>query len=141
MKIAVLGTQFNVMGYNGITKTTLTQGAVKIQLPGNRDWQLAPGQQAIVQANSDVQVIRADVEKALAWKNGLFYFRDDAMADMIGQIARWYDVEVTVKGAMPTRLFSGTVRRQASLAQVLDMLHYVSGATCSVEGRTVTVQF
>lgn len=141
MKIAVLGTQFNVMGYNGITKTTLTEGAVKIQLPGKPDRQLAPGQQAVVQANNDIQIMRADVDKALAWKNGLFYFKDDAMADIIGQIARWYDVEVTVKGAMPTRLFSGNIRRQASLEQVLDMLHFVSGATCSAQGRTVTIQF
>ncbi len=141
VKIVVLGTRFNVMAYNGVTRTTLTEGAVKIQLPGNRAWQLRPGQQALVQANSDVKVMPADVDKALAWKNGLFYFKDDAMTDIIAQIARWYDVEVVVKGAMPARLFSGNIRRQASLAQVLDMLHYVSGAQCTAEGNTVTIQF
>lgn len=141
VKIVVLGTRFNVMAYNGITRTTLTEGAVKIQLPGNRAWQLKPGQQALVQDNNDVKVMPADIDKALAWKNGLFYFKDDAMADIIAQIARWYDVEVVVKGPLPARLFSGNVRRQASLTQVLDMLHYVSGAQCSVEGNTVTIQF
>lgn len=141
MKVVVLGTRFNVMGYNGITRTTLTEGAVKIQLAGDRSWQLKPGQQALVAAGNDVKIMPADIDKALAWKNGLFYFKDDAMADIIAQLARWYDVEVSVKGPMPTRLFSGNVRRQASLAQVLDMLGYVSGAKSSVEGRTVTIQF
>ncbi|AWO00662.1 hypothetical protein DLD77_02580 [Chitinophaga alhagiae] len=142
MKVAVLGTRFNVMGYNGITRTTLAEGAVKIQLPGDRSWNLKPGQQAVVAVdNNDVTVTPADIGKALAWKNGLFYFKDDAMADIIAQLARWYDVEVSVKGPMPARLFSGNIRRQASLAQVLDMLGYVSGAKSTVEGRTVTIQF
>lgn len=142
VKIAVLGTRFNVSSYNGTTRTTLAEGAVKIQLPGNRNWQLAPGQQALVEDISQpVKIMPADVDKALAWKNGLFYFKDDALTEIIGQIARWYDVDVSVKGPLPVRLYSGNIRRQASLDEVLEMLEVVSGAKTGVAGNKVTIQF
>lgn len=140
-EIQVLGTHFNIMGYQGITKATLTQGAIKIAAPGKRSRQLAPGQQALLKGNNEMVIGTADIEKALAWKNGLFCFRDDEMEEVMEQVARWYDVDIRVKGKPATKLISGNIRRQARLSQVLEMLNFVSGATFKMEGKTVTVSF
>lgn len=141
MEVAVLGTHFNVMAYKGVTKTTLSQGAVKIRLADKRSWQLAPGQQAVVAGNKEVHIGVTDIEKALAWKNGVFYFKDDEIADIMEQVARWYDVEIRVKGTLPAKRINGNIRRQAKLSQVLDMLNFVSGAKFNVEGRIIEVSF
>jgi ferric-dicitrate binding protein FerR (iron transport regulator) len=141
MEVAVLGTHFNVMAYKGITRTTLTEGAVKIRLQDNRNWQLIPGQQATVSENNEVRIAVTDVDKALAWKNGIFYFKDDELTDIMEQVARWYDVDIKIKGTVPAKRISGNIRRQANLSQVLDMLNFVSNAKFKIEGRTVNVSF
>lgn len=141
MEVAVLGTHFNVMAYEGVTKTTLTEGAVKIRLSDNRNWQLVPGQQATVAENREVKIVATDIEKALAWKNGIFYFKDDDLKDIMEQVARWYDIDIKIKGTVPAKKISGNIRRQAELSQVLDMLNFVSNAKFNIEGRTVHVSF
>lgn len=141
MEVAVLGTHFNVKGYEHITKTTLTEGAVKIRLADKRDWLLVPGQQATVNENKEVKIAVTDIDKALAWKNGIFYFKDDELTDIMEQVARWYDVDIKFKGNIPARRISGNIRRQANLSQVLDMLNFVSNAKFNIEGRTVYVSF
>lgn len=140
MEVAVLGTHFNITAYNGVTKTTLTEGAVKIRLADKRSWQLAPGQQAVVKQDA-VQVAYADVEKAIAWKEGVFYFKDDDFEDIMEQIARWYDLDIQIKGKIPGKRISGNINREARLSQVLEMLNFVSGATFSIDGKKVTAVF
>lgn len=140
MEVAVLGTHFNIIAYNGVTKTTLTEGAVKIRLADKRTWQLAPGQQAVVKKDA-VQVAYTDVEKAIAWKEGVFYFKEDDFEDIMEQIARWYDLDIQIKGKIPGKRISGNINREARLSQVLEMLNFVSGATFSIDGKKVTAVF
>ncbi|QJB32474.1 FecR domain-containing protein [Chitinophaga oryzae] len=136
--VLVLGTQFNIGAYGPAVKTTLVSGTVKVQLPGQRSWQLSPGQQASVQ-QAQVSITNADTEKAIAWKEGIFYFKDDDFRDIMEQVARWYDLELEFKGPLPAKKISGNISRQARLSQVLEMLNYVSGAHFDVRGRTVSV--
>ncbi|MBC9914904.1 FecR domain-containing protein [Chitinophaga varians] len=136
--VLVLGTQFNIGAYDHTVKTTLVSGAVKVQLPGKRSWQLTPGQQANV-AHEQVSITYADTEKAIAWKEGIFYFKDDDFRDIMEQVARWYDLELEFKGPLPARKISGNISRQARLSQVLEMLNYVSGAHFDIQGRKVSV--
>jgi ferric-dicitrate binding protein FerR (iron transport regulator) len=138
--VLVLGTRFNIGAYGPAIKTTLVSGAVKVQLPGQRAWQLAPGQQASVQ-QEQVAITPADVEKAVAWKEGIFYFKDDDFRDIMEQVARWYDLELEFRGPLPTKKISGNISRQAKLSQVLEMLNYVSGARFDVQGRKVSVSY
>ncbi|MBO9728718.1 MAG: FecR domain-containing protein [Chitinophaga sp.] len=138
MEVLVLGTHFNIGAYGDAVKTTLVSGAVKIQLPGKRSWQLQPGQQAQVQ-QQQVSITTADMEKAIAWKEGIFFFKDDDFKEIMEQVARWYDLEVQYNGPMPAKRISGNINRQARLSQVLEMLNFVSGANFSINGKKVTV--
>ncbi len=138
MEVLVLGTHFNVGAYSKAVKTTLITGAVKIRVKDERDWQLLPGQQADVQDNQ-VRITTADTEKAIAWKEGIFFFRDDDFREIMDQVARWYDLDIRYTGPLPAKRISGNISRQAKLSQVLEMLNFVSGAHFRVNGREVTV--
>lgn len=118
-EISVLGTSFNINSYSdeaGI-RTTLVEGAVKIT-NGNEQVVLRPKQQALVQSG-DINVQKADVEKVLAWKNGLFDFRDAPLAEVMRQLSRWYDVNVEYENGIPDLQFEGRLGRDVSLAKVL----------------------
>src|SRR5690606_18957184 len=96
-EIEVLGTQFNVNSYRNVT-TTLVAGSVKIANDTGQQL-LKPGQEARVEEH--ITVHAADIDKVTAWKNGYFHFKDDNMMEIMDQLARWYDVDVTYSGVAP----------------------------------------
>ncbi len=76
--VEVLGTHFNIRAYNddATIKTTLLEGAVRMTSPKVRSY-LKPGQQAQVTKGGEMIVDEhADVEEAVAWKNGRFQFNE-----------------------------------------------------------------
>ena len=138
-EVEVLGTHFNISSFGGKSKTTLVEGSVKITESGKQGI-LKPGEEATV-TNGTVAIQTTDTYKSIAWKEGAFYFKEDLMTDIMNQLFRWYDVEIVYKGKPDLKRYSGNIRRQATLNQVLEMLNAVSGTKFSLEGRTVTVDF
>lgn len=138
VEVQVLGTGFNIGAYENEVKTTLVSGAVKVALNGNHSWRLKPGQEARV-SNTGVNIGKADIEKITAWKDGVFFFRDDDFRDIMNEVARWYDVSIRYEGNVPVKRITGNISRQAGLPQVLEMLSFVSGARFKINGRVIDV--
>ena len=137
--VEVLGTHFNINAYadEDMVKTTLAQGSVKvITASGSRI--IKPGEQA-QQQNGSLNIAQVDVDEALAWKNGFFYFKDNNITEVMRQLSRWYDVSVKTEGALPERRFSGEISRNVNLAQLLDILSF-KRIHFSIEGKLLTVK-
>lgn len=140
MEVEVLGTHFNINSYENETssRTTLLEGSVKINHGNTTDF-LKPGQQARLNRDGDIKIINdADVDEAIAWKEGRFQFNRSDIHDVMRQVARWYDVSVEYKGIVSSH-FGGTVSRDVNLSQVLKMLELTGELKFQVEGRKVTV--
>lgn len=136
-EISVLGTSFNVNAYQETVIATLVEGAIKVT--NGRDEQfLSPGEQISVDKDH-LNVSKADIEKATAWKDGYFYFSHDRIQSIMEQLARWYDLEVSYTGEMSASHFGGSISRQVNLSEVLEMLKDVSGLSFEIHGRRVTV--
>jgi transmembrane sensor len=152
-EIEVLGTHFNVNAYENEKKltTTLLEGSVHmyqiakgvdLPLPA-RGVVLKPGQQAFVTDSQQMQsvitvVSDADVNKAMAWRNGLFNFEGATIEDVMKQLERWYDVTVKYEGAVPEREFQGKLPRNLKLSQVLKILDEMD-IKVTLEGRVLIV--
>ncbi|MBO9151360.1 FecR family protein [Chitinophaga sp. GCM10012297] len=134
-EVEVLGTRFNISAYRNDEdmRTTLVEGAVRVTSQ-QRSRVLAPGQQAIVTARQLKVEERADITKALAWKNGLFDFSGMPLQTVLRQLERWYDIEVEYRGAVKNIEFYGKIDRNASLNSILRVLK-ASGADFRQEGR------
>ena len=118
-----IGTAFNVNAYSdepGV-RTTLVTGKVKVSR-GAAARLLSPGQQAQSHGGDILLVPNADVTQALAWKNGVFAFRDADLPTVMRQLARWYDIDVEYDGPVPTGAFDGEIGRSLTLKQVLQGL-------------------
>jgi transmembrane sensor len=140
MTVNVLGTNFNVNAYadEDATRTTLLEGLVKVT-KGNNTGLLQPGQQAQLKKNGAFSWIQdADVEAAVAWKNGVFEFGDEELPVILRQISRWYDVDVVYRGQVPTDRFTGRVSRNTSLSGVLKILK-LSDIQVTVENNRIIV--
>ena len=136
----VLGTEFNISAYSdeNIIKTTLVNGSVKVTtLNGPQSLILKPGEESIFGAGS-IYTHPADIQAAIAWKDGLFYFDNTPLEAMMRQISRWYDLDVRYANGVPQERFTGKMLRSLTLSEVLNFLKG-SDITFKREGKVLTI--
>lgn len=141
-EIVVLGTHFNVSAYpdDQTTTTTLLEGMVNVK-HGAASAILNPGQKGSVTANDHrVAVEKADLQAAIAWKNGLFIFRDENIVSVMKKISRWYNVEVEYQGDVTVKSFGGTISRFKNITEFLDILELAGEIQYKIEGRKVIIR-
>ena len=136
MKVEVVRTHFNIMAYpdEQYINTTVVEGSVKV-IKNKESRVLLPWQQARVA--EVIQVIDATAD-AIAWKNGLTSFKDADIRTVMRQVARWYDVEVTYEGDIPSIRFTGEISRKAMLSELIKLIG-ISNIQLNLEGKMITV--
>lgn len=142
VNVAVVGTQFNIMGYedeSGIV-TTLVTGSVRITAPGNDAKLLAPGQHAVVDRSGALRIEKADVAEETAWKNGRIHFERTSIRQIMRQVSRWYDVDIAYRGNVADMDFTCTVSRRDKLSKLLALLEMTGAVHFTMEGNTIVVQ-
>jgi len=130
-EIEVLGTHFNINAYSdeGRVKTSLLEGSLKV----NKQI-LKPGQ-----AFMDGKIGATDIVQDIAWKNGVFNFNNQSLAQVMRQLARWYNIEVVYPAGIPKKEYGGEIGRNLTLDQVLKGLES-SGIRFQLEGRRLMVK-
>ena len=139
-ELTVLGTHFNINSYDdeAYTKTTLLEGSVKVTSKGGYAI-LKPGQQSVT-TGSAFQLSTADMEEAVAWKNGEFMFSKELLSEIMKKVARWYNVEVVYADKeLENKVFNGTISKFKNVSRVLKMLEATGEVKFRIEGRRVTV--
>jgi len=138
--VQVLGTQFNVNAYDDevMVKTTLLEGAVRVTKDAATAL-LQPGEQAQLTKAGEIKLVHdADIEEAIAWKNGLFQLKSADVPTIMRQMARWYDVAIVYEGGVPDGHISGKVPRGMNLSKVLEVFE-LSGVHFKIEGKKIIV--
>lgn len=136
--VEVLGTHFNVMAYpnEGQPTATLLEGSVRVG-NGSVSKEIVPGQQATI--GEDIKLRKVDVDEAVAWKNGLFYFNSADITTVMRQLERWYGIEAAYSGKMSSKHFSGIISRNTEISKVLEMLELTGSIQFKREGRRIVV--
>lgn len=125
MKVRVLGTHFNVSAYGKRSKTTLMEGSVEVT-NATRSVVITPGQSA-EWGEGDLRVRKANLQKVMAWKNNEFFFQEDNIVSIANQLKQWYDLDIFFsKDVSLSETYSGEIRRDVRLSEVLKMLEFVS---------------
>lgn len=142
MQVKVLGTKFNINAYpeENTIKTTLEEGSIKVESK-NKEITVTPGQQVRLTENGTMKLMtHADLEEAFAWKNGLFVFHEATLSEVMKKISRWYGVQVEyANNQVSENHFTGAIRRQVNLSEVLKMLELTGGARFRIEGRKIII--
>jgi len=145
-QIKVLGTHFNISTYQdeAFVKTTLLEGSVEV-IPAiknsNKETQetfLTPGQQSML-TNGKITVSKANLQDAVAWKNGYFILNHDTFREIMSKISRWYNVDVVYQ-CNPDRIhIGGIVSRSVNISTVLKLMGETGQVHFKIEGRRITV--
>ena len=141
MDVKVIGTHFNINAYNDddVIKTTLLEGSVLVT-KGKATLLLQPGNQAQLNNYGEIKLQKnADIEEAIAWKKGYFFFKNSSLQNVMRQLSRWYDVEVDYEGVIPERNFGGELSRSLNISQILQVLDK-SKVHFKIEGKKIIVK-
>lgn len=138
-EVEVLGTSFNVMAYpdEEASKTTLLEGSVRLSNAG-KSRMLTPGEQGAIRSDGAIVTAAVDTRQETAWREGLFYFRDSGIREIMRDASRWYDIEVEYRGKIPERQFTGKVSRNVNISELLNMLRY-AGVRSTIENQKVII--
>ncbi len=142
-EIEVLGTHFNVNAYDDepSIKTTLLEGSVKVYTRSSpqQSKTIKPGQQTSISKEGIIKLVNnADIEEAVAWKNGNFQFKSADLKSILRQISRWYDVDIEYKGNADLH-FTGQLTRSDNASKVFEKLALTGEVQFKVEGRKIIV--
>ena len=139
-EITVLGTTFNVMDYKNEPnqKITLLEGSIRLSNKSNSKL-LKPGQQALI-AKEQMEINNnANIDHEIAWKNGLFDFQNDDLPTIMRQISRWYNMEIVYNDSNHTGHYTGSIRKNASISEVIKMLEVAGDVRFSIIGSKIIV--
>lgn len=140
--VEVLGTHFNVSAYqdDAAVKTTLVSGSVNVYSRTSKESKLlSPGEQSVLMTgSSSIQVVKVNVESAVAWKEGNFMFEDQYLKDILKQLSRWYNVDVDLKNIPETR-YNIFISRSETLSAVLKMLEKTGNIKFSLINNTINI--
>ncbi len=136
--VEALGTQFNVNAYSNepYVATTLIEGSVLIS-KGSMENVLKPGQQAQLNGNN-FQIVNAETNDIIAWKNNQFKFRNTPIDVIMRQIERWYDADVVYQDNLSLHM-NATIERDVPVSKLLHLLEQTDQVHFKIEGKKIIV--
>lgn len=141
-QITVLGTHFNVSAYEdeAIIETTLLEGRVQVNTPGiKQPTLLKPGQQSILYNNGEIKTQPADVDMAVAWKNGFFQFDQTDVTAIMRQLSRWYNADIVLAPGLQGQTFSGKIPRKENIYKLLDIFERTNIIHYTIQGKQIKI--
>lgn len=137
--VEAVGTAFNINTHwkEGQVKTILTEGKIKVS-DGNNARFVKEGF-ASVSGGGVINIEKADIEEAMAWKEGYFYFNGKNLKEIVEEISRWYNVDLKFDSKISDETYKGGIKRTESIEAVCTMIEELSGFDLEIKNRTLIV--
>lgn len=140
--ISVLGTEFGVRAYADEEKllTTLVRGSVEVKSE-NKTSRIVPGEQAKVDENGNIEVNEVNVDEYIAWKLGRIVFVNARLEDIMRELQRWYDFEVSYSAAdLKDLRFTMDIVKYKEVSDIFELMEKIRRITFVVDGNHVTLK-
>lgn len=139
MRVAVLGTSFNVRAYpdEHTQSVTLVEGKVKATIQ-SQDYNLAPGKQLTHETDltksAGVTIVNVDVSDITAWTRGYYVFKKSKLTVVAATLKNWYDIDIVFNTQNSKEIeYTGVINKNESLDFFINRLTEVSNVRCVIE--------
>lgn len=143
MQTCVYGTEFDVKAYPESTPSViLVSGSIGVKSNDEPStWErLTPGKMAQL-TDKDMQVQTVDTYPLTQWRNGLFYFNDTEIANIMMELGKWYNVSIVFdnEDAMHRRLHF-VAEKKEGIANIIKSLNQLGVIKASYNGEQINVK-
>lgn len=143
MDTRVLGTKFNVRSYTSSDRhVTLVNGKVQVTNTANQSSVLLqPGQDLTYTATGEEKISNVNIATYTAWTEGMFYFEDTKLKDIMSAMGRWYNVNIDFAQAelYDIRL-NFWANRNAGLNEALALLNKLHKVRADYQDGTIIIK-
>lgn len=91
------GGSFNIASYDEDEQIIVTSISDTLWVTEPEIFCLAPGQSAVFKKGQKIEVVQADIEKVLSWKNREFIFKNEKASLVVSELRRWYGLKVQLE--------------------------------------------
>ncbi len=137
LKIKVLGTMFDVNAYSGDENISVTLQSGSVELLNSNDesfrYKLVPGEMAKFNSHSKKVVIsEVNVERLTAWTDGILYFNDSPMKEVLIKLERKYNIDIEVLNPQINQsVFTATIKNE-TLEEIFKSIEYSCSVHCKI---------
>lgn len=120
-----VGTEFDIRSYDAEhANVTLIEGKLLVGNDKQAPTLIRPNQQTSLNADGTLTTSDTDTYQYTEWKNGIFYFDDITLREILCEMGRWYNINVEVKNkqALQTKLHF-VADRNADIAEAIKNLN------------------
>lgn len=145
VEIEVVGTEFFVESDSeGETSVTLVSGSVNLNHKDkegkSRTTSLLPGQQVHIDKHSgDMKKHTVDTDYYVAWKDGVYRFKDEPLENIARLLARRFDLDIQVSDPIKVKRFTGRVTSTDNIQDVLTTISLSYSIEYQIDGRIVRI--
>ena len=142
-EVRVLGTRFNLTAYPDEQKviTTLVEGSVEFW-NDQSSIRLKPGEQSVLdRETNNLEKQKVEVSIYTSWVSGTYEYERMPLSDITRQLSRWYDVQFVYETTeFSNHPFTGVVKRDQSLEEVLSIIEKTTNIKFKISGRTIIIK-
>lgn len=142
-EIRVLGTSFNVNGYDTRSrfKLGLATGKVEVNFKDiSRSEILTPGHEVIYdKGQKTVTQHTVDADRIGLWRTGVYAFENSTIQELTKDLEQMYPIHFKYEGEMPKYRFSGEISRKESWQKALEKLEMTHRVKFIIKGTEITV--
>lgn len=140
LRTKVLGTEFNMRAYgHEAPKVALVHGSVQVDNAKGRSVVLSPGQ-AVTDVEGSMSVEKVDTEYYTQWKEGMFYFEQASLVDIMREIGRWYNVGIEIADKeLATYTLHFVASHDDTVEQIVDDLNFFSYLNVMKKGEKLII--
>jgi hypothetical protein len=141
LEVCVLGTSFNLTAYreDDLKRVVLVNGSVDVQQNGAKT-QLKPNQ-SYTSSEGVNHVETVDVNIYTSWREGIYIFQDEPIENILLQLARYYNVTMTLPQQPSGTLCSGKLELKEELPRLLNGLAELASFSFSAKDTNYKIQF
>lgn len=143
MDTHVLGTKFNVRSYTTEDRhVTLVQGKVQVTNTSSlTSVVLQPGQDLTYTETGEEKISRVNIATYTAWTEGMFYFEDSSLEEIMSSLGRWYNVNVDFERVELYNIrLNFWVNRNAHLDEAVELLNKLEKVRVDYQDGTITIK-
>ena len=143
MDTHVLGTKFNVRSYTTEDRhVTLVQGKVQVTNTNSlSSVVLQPGQDLTYTETGEEKISNVNIATYTAWTEGMFYFEDASLEEIMGYLGRWYNVNIDFERVelYDIRL-NFWANRNAHPEEAVELLNKLEKVRVDYQDGTITIK-
>lgn len=141
----VLGTEFNVEAYSqSAPHVTLVEGSVEVSCPADAGETLSevisPGEDASVEGGRLI-VSEVNVDDVICWRDGIEYFDDATLEDILMQMGSWYNMSIVCPNReVLSKRFHYIYDRRSNVEDAIKTLQELSNVKIKTEKNIIFIE-